>query len=139
MHRQDPDRLLTANLFAAATRLAGWKRPEEKAWKAAVAELERIATVRERRQPSAVHEPPATLRADLLAEVAGILIGAAPDSYPEQNLIAADLLREAGAPEDIIQRWIPVGRERREGGGAPFSKAAPARPPTARKPDRPAS
>lgn len=104
-----------------------------------MAELERIATVREPRRRGAVHEPPATLRVDLLAEVAGILIGTAPDSHPEQNLIAADLLREAGAPEDVIQQWIPVGRGRAEGGGAPFSRVDPVRPSPAKKPDRPAS
>ncbi|TYK45138.1 hypothetical protein [Actinomadura decatromicini] len=121
-HHQDPDRLITASLFAVATRHGG-RTPTEDERKKRVAELREIATVRAKPRRGSLHPPAEEFRVDLLGEVAGILIGFAPDSHPEHHLIAADLLREAGADEDVVQQWIPVGRERREGGGPAFSRA----------------
>lgn len=132
VHQQDPDQLITAKLQATASRHAGWTRPKGQARDRAVAELRDIATVTEKTRHGSVHQPRSTLRTDLLAEIAGTLIGFAPDDHPQHNLIAADLLREAGADEEVVQQWVPVGRKRREGGGPAFSAAEPigfARPP----------
>lgn len=123
MHHQDTDRLITAKLQGAASQHAGWTRPEGKARDRAVAELREIATVTEKPRRGSMHQPAAILRADLLAETAGILIGFAPDDHPEHHHIAADLLRDAGADEDLVQQWVPVGRKRREGGGPAFSRS----------------
>jgi hypothetical protein len=123
-HHQDPDRLITAHLHGAASRHAGWRRPEGPAREAAIAELRAIATITPAAPPGTFHPPKPVLRTDLLGEVAGILIGAAPDTHPEHNLIAADLLRDAGADEAAVQQSIPVGRARREDAGAPLSGPA---------------
>lgn len=123
MHHQASDRLIVAKLNGAASRLAGWTRPEGEARDRAVAELRDIATVTEQPQRGSLRQPRSTLRTDLLAEAAGLLIGFASDDHPEHHLIAADLLRDAGADEATIQEWIPVGRERRKSGGPAFSKS----------------
>jgi hypothetical protein len=127
MHHQDRDRLIIARLHSTASRHAGWTRPEGEARARAVAELRDIATVTEEPKCGSLHQPRSEVRTDLLAETAGILLGFAPDDHPEHHRIAADLLREAGADEDAVQQWIPVGRERRETGGPAFSK--PSEPP----------
>ncbi|MGH8964146.1 MAG: hypothetical protein ACRDXB_02285 [Actinomycetes bacterium] len=111
-HRQDPDRIITARLDAAASRLAGQKPPTGEARADAVAELREIATVIPKRRRGSPHQPPATLRADLLAEVAGILYGSAPPGHPEAYRDAADLLVEAGADRGLLDHWIAVGRAR---------------------------
>ncbi|MDL4812834.1 hypothetical protein [Actinomadura opuntiae] len=82
------DRLITARLLAVATRHAGWRVPWGPDRAAALLELRQVATEQvKRRRP---HPPAERIRPDLLAEVAGLLIGTAPDSHPKQNAIAAD-------------------------------------------------
>ena len=67
---------------------------------------ERAAAVAELRQLAAG-------RADLLAEVAGILKGTSEGELDEPlTRCAAQLCREAGADPEAIPRWIEVGRER---------------------------
>jgi hypothetical protein len=125
-HHQDADRIITAHLHGAATRHAGWRDPQGPAREAAIRELREIATVTPRAKHGAIHQPAGVLRADLLAEVAGVLLGAAGHlSRSEQNRIAAGLLIEAGADKDLIPKWTTIGRERTQPQGAPFS-AAPA-------------
>lgn len=115
-HHQSADRIITAHLHGAATRHAGWRTPEGPAREAAIRELQEIAAA----------APPAK-RAALLAEVAGILLGAAThQSHPEQKQIAAELLREAGADETLIPQWVEVGRERAAPVGPPFSASTAA-------------
>jgi acyl-CoA reductase-like NAD-dependent aldehyde dehydrogenase len=63
----DPDRLIVAQIHGAAQRHARWREPTEAETAAAVEELREIA--RDRR--------------DLLAEVAGILTGAAEGTVDE--------------------------------------------------------
>ena len=59
-------------------------------------------------------------RADLLAEVAGILEGASEGELDEPlNRQAAGLCRKAGADPEAIPAWIQVGRERRANAGRP--------------------
>ena len=123
MHHQASDQLIVAKLHGAVSRHAGWARPEGDAREAAVAELRDIATVTEEPKRGSLHQPRSEVRTDLLAETAGILLGFAPDDHPQHHQIAADLLRDAGADEAAIQKWIPVGRERREAGGPAFSKS----------------
>jgi hypothetical protein len=70
-------------------------------------------------------------RADLLAEVAGILEGAS-EGEPHEPLArqAARLCRAAGADPDVIEAWIEEGRRRRAAAALPpFSAALPWRPP----------
>jgi hypothetical protein len=93
----DPDRLIVAELTGAARRHAQWRELTEAETGAAVAELQEIAGG----------------RADLLAEVAGILIGAS-DGKPDEprSKGAAELCRLAGADEDLIPQWTGEGRRR---------------------------
>lgn len=122
-HHQDSDRIITAHLHGAATRHAGWRDPEGPAREAAIRELQEIATVTPRPVSGAIHQPTGVLRRDLLAEVAGILLGAAEGaSHPEQAQIAAGLLIEAGADETLIPEWTVTGRERTARQGPPFSE-----------------
>jgi hypothetical protein len=53
-------------------------------------------------------------RADLLAEVAGIMLGAC-EGQPDEPLMrqAAQLCRDAGADEALLPAWIEEGRHRR--------------------------
>ncbi|WP_242892365.1 hypothetical protein [Actinomadura litoris] len=112
-HHVESDRLIVAHLEGAATRHAGWRNPEGPAREAALQELRTIATVASPGRRGSPHQPAAELRADLLAEVAGILLGfAAVDSHPEQKVIAATLLIEAGADAVEVARWEQVGLER---------------------------
>ncbi|MGO9193228.1 MAG: hypothetical protein ACLP8X_32910 [Streptosporangiaceae bacterium] len=54
-------------------------------------------------------------RADLLAEVAGILEGTSEGELDEPLMRqAAQLCRKAGADEDVIPRWVKEGRRRAE-------------------------
>lgn len=130
MHHQDPDRITAAHLHGAASRLAGWHPPTCEARAAAVAELRDIATTRPKPAPGALHQPPTTLRADLLAEVAGLLYGTAPADHPEAHHGAAELLVEAGADPSMLDHWIGVGRARAKAkasagaqlGGAGFAR-----------------
>jgi hypothetical protein len=108
----EPDDLIVAALHGAASRHAGWRAPEGAAREAAVTELRGIANG----------------RADLLAQVAGLLRGYSPagDAMHEHNRIAADLLVEAGADPAATQKWIEVGGRRRANARAvPFSRTPP--------------
>ena len=52
-------------------------------------------------------------RADLLAEVAGVLAGTSAGRLDEPLARqAAELCRKAGADPDAIQRWVQEGRRR---------------------------
>lgn len=123
----DSDDLIAASLLAVAKRHAEkYRMPEGPALEAAVAELRAVATVTQEQTGWSPHPPGEELRTGVLAEVAGILIGGATDAYRARDLIAADLLILAGAEQEVIERWIPIGREWRAAGGAPFSE--PPRP-----------
>ncbi|WP_141576103.1 hypothetical protein [Actinomadura sp. WMMA1423] len=111
-YRQTPDRVIASRLTGTATRLAGWNPPTGAARARAVAELRDIATVHPPARRGAVHQPAPVLRADLLAEVAGLLLGTAPTDHPEANRAAAELLVEAGASRGLLDHWIGVGRAR---------------------------
>ena len=113
--RPQADRLLVAELHGEARHHARWRdlTAEEGA---AVAGLRELAGG----------------RADLLAEVAGLLQGAR-EGEPDEPLArqAAALCRKAGADPEAIPAWIAEGRRRRaaarqppfsgglHGGGAP--------------------
>ena len=91
------DRLLVARLTGVAKRHAHWREPTATETVAAVAELRAIANN----------------RADLLAEAAGILLGASEGELDEpRSRAAAQLLVAAGAEEALIPQWIEEGRRR---------------------------
>jgi len=97
------DRLAVAQLMFTARRLVArlayhawrWPTPDETArW---VAELQQIA-------PG---------RADLLAEAAGVMLGAAEGTVDEPRAsAAAELCRAAGADPALIPQWTQEGRQR---------------------------
>jgi hypothetical protein len=97
---QVSDGVRAAWLQGAAIRHASWTRPEGAAREAALAELTQIADG----------------RSDLVAQVAGRLLGFSPqgDMFHPQARIAADLLIEAGADEGLIGQWEAEGWERRD-------------------------
>jgi hypothetical protein len=108
----EPHDLIVAALHGAASRHAGWKAPTGPAREAAIAELRGIAGG----------------RADLLAQVAGLLQGYSPpgDAMHEHNRIAASLLLEAGADPALVQEWVEIGWQRRQNARAvPFSRTMP--------------
>ena len=113
--RPEPDRILVAQLTGEAGRRARWRDLTEAEHAAAVAELRELAAG----------------RADLLAEVAGILEGAREGQLDEpRGRQAAQLCRDAGADPELIPAWIEEGRRRRVAAGAPpFSAARQRRPP----------
>ena len=91
------DRLLVARLTGVAKRHAHWRELTAAESVAAVAELRAIAGD----------------RADLLAEVAGILLGASEGELDGQrSRAAAHLLIAAGADEALVPQWIAEGRRR---------------------------
>jgi len=101
--RPGPDRdcLLSVQLDAIATRWARWGSLTEDEAAAAAAELRQIAGG----------------RADLLAEVAGLALGASGLKGPEYEARAqaiARLCRAAGADESLIEGWVQEGRRRVE-------------------------
>jgi hypothetical protein len=103
----EADELTVARLTGAARRHAPGREPTRAETDAAVAELREIAGG----------------RADLLAQVAGLLVGFYRRSVEELKArAAADYCIAAGADPDLIPRWIEVGRRR----------AAAARPPRPR-------
>jgi hypothetical protein len=110
--RPDSDRLIAARLTGIAQRHARWGALDEDETAAAVAELRQVAAD----------------RPDLLAEVAGISLGAAERKGPEYEALGqavADLCRAAGAYEDLIPQWIEEGRRRAEDAARPpFSQPA---------------
>ncbi len=72
-------------------------------------------------------------RADLLAEVAGIMLGATEGEQDEPLMRqAAELCRAAGADEALIPGWIEEGRQHRaDARRAPFGAPRRIRPGTA--------
>jgi hypothetical protein len=91
------DRLLVAELTGEARHHAKWRPLTADEEAAAVAALRELAAG----------------RADLLAEVAGILEGASEGELHEPlSHQAADLCRKAGADPEAIPRWIAEGRRR---------------------------
>jgi hypothetical protein len=107
-----PDRLTVAELTGAARRPARWRELTGAETVAVVAELREIAAG----------------RADLLAEVAGLLIGF-HEGGPEEPRArsAAQMCRLAGADEDLIPQWAKEGRRRAEAARLPpFSRPRPA-------------
>jgi hypothetical protein len=92
-----PDRIVVAWLTGTAKHHSRWRELTANERDTAVAELRQLAAG----------------RADLLAEVAGILEGAADGELDEPLArCAARLCREAGADPEAIPRWVEVGRER---------------------------
>jgi hypothetical protein len=104
-HNDDGEQLTVARLTGAAQRHAPRREPTEEAWReptdeesaAAVAELREIAG----RRP------------DLLAQVAGLIIGFYAGTAEEPRArTAARYCRAAGADPDLIPRWIAEGKRR---------------------------
>jgi hypothetical protein len=102
--RPQADRLLVAELFGEARHRAKWREltgAEEAAGVSALREL-------------------AGGRADLLAEVAGILEGTSEGELDEPLArSAAQLCRKAGADSEAIPRWAAEGRRRRDAARKP--------------------
>jgi hypothetical protein len=93
----EADHLTVARLTGAARRHAPWREPTEAETAAAVEELREIARG----------------RSDLLAEVAGLLLGFYRRSEEELKArAAARYCVAAGADPDLIPKWIEVGRSR---------------------------
>jgi hypothetical protein len=93
----DRDQLTVARLTGAAQRHAPWREPTRQETAAAVEELREIAGP----------------RADLLAEVAGLLIGFYRGTAEEVRArAAARYCRVAGAEPDLIPGWIAEGQRR---------------------------
>jgi hypothetical protein len=68
-------------------------------------------------------------RADLLAEVAGILEGTSEGELDEPLAqSAAQLCRKAGADETLIPQWIAEGKRRAEAARQPPFSGRPRRP-----------
>jgi hypothetical protein len=106
------DRLAVARLTFTARRLVAqlahraWSWPTRDETASWVAELQQIA-------PG---------RADLLAEAAGVILGAAEDTLDEPRACAAaELCRAAGADPALIRQWTEEGRRR---GQAVFDRQA---------------
>ena len=102
--RIEPDRILVAQLTGEARYDARWRELSDDEEAAAVAELQALAGG----------------RADLLAEVAGILDcaseGELDEPLPGQ---AAGLCRKAGADPEVIPARVEEGRRRRAAAGKP--------------------
>lgn len=91
----ESDELTVARLAGAAQRHAPLREPTEAETATAVAELREIAGA----------------RGDLLAEVAGLLMGFYRQTSEEPRArTAAHYCLTAGARPDLIPRWIEVGR-----------------------------
>ena len=89
------DGLIVARLTAAAQRHASGREPTDAETAAAVEELNEITGT----------------RGDLLAEVAGLLMGYYGSTAEEPRAeTAARFCVSAGADLDLIPRWIEVGR-----------------------------
>jgi hypothetical protein len=110
------DRLLVARLSGIAQRHARWGALDEAEKAAGAVELREVADD----------------RGDLLAEVAGIAMGASESKGPEyeaQAQAVAELCRLAGADEAAIPRWVEVRRERAELARKPPLSGTPGRRP----------
>jgi hypothetical protein len=95
--RPEADRILVAQLTGEARHRARWRDLTSSDEAAAVAELRTLAGG----------------RADLLAEVAGILEDASEGRHDEPLARqAAGLCRKAGADPDAIPAWTEEGRRR---------------------------
>jgi hypothetical protein len=96
--RRQVDRLLIAEIWGEARRRARWRELNSDEEGEALAELRELGGG----------------RADLLAEVAGVLEGAA-EGEPHEPIArqAARLCRLAGADPEAIPAWIEEGRRRR--------------------------
>ena len=102
------DQILTAQLTNTARQHTRWCPLTADEHDAAVAALRELAAG----------------RADLLAQVAGLLEGVAA-GQPDEPLKrqAAQLCRDAGADEALIPQWTEEGRRRRADAVAPPSGA----------------
>jgi hypothetical protein len=111
------DRLLVARLTGIAQRHARWGAMDDVQKAAGAAELREVADG----------------RPDLLAEVAGIALGASEakgEEYRAQTQAVAELCRLAGADETAIAGWAEVGRRRVAiRTKLPFSDPPPRTPP----------
>jgi hypothetical protein len=95
--RSQADRMLVAGITGEARHRAKWRELSSDEKAAAVAALRELAAG----------------RADLLAEVAGILEGASEGELDEPLVRqVAGLCRKAGADPEAIPMWIEVGRKR---------------------------
>jgi hypothetical protein len=93
----EADELMVARLTGAAGRHAPFREPTAAETATAVAELREIAGD----------------RGDLLAEVAGLLIGFYRETQQERKAqAAARYCIAAGADPDLIQGWIEEGQTR---------------------------
>jgi acyl-CoA reductase-like NAD-dependent aldehyde dehydrogenase len=96
--RPQADRILVAQLTGEARYRAKWRQLTAEEEAAAVAALRELAAG----------------RADLLAEVAGVLEGTSEGELDEPIARqAAGLCRKAGADPEAIPAWIEEGRRRR--------------------------
>jgi hypothetical protein len=96
-YRSDRDRLLVAEITGEARHRAKWRPLTAEEEAVALAELRALAAG----------------RADLLAEVAGILEGTSEGELDEPLArSAAQLCRRAGADEVLIPHWVAEGRRR---------------------------
>ena len=95
--RPQADRLLVAEIWGEARHHARWRELSSDEEAAAVAALRELADG----------------RADLLAEVAGVLEGAHEGELDEPLARqAAGLCRKAGADPEAIPEWVEEGRRR---------------------------
>ena len=102
--RPQPDRILVAQLIGEVRHRARWRPLSGGEEAAAVAELCELAGG----------------RADLLAEVAGVLEGTSEGELDEPLARqAAALCRAAGADPEAIPAWIEEGRRRKAAAGKP--------------------
>jgi len=96
--RPQADRITIAQLHGTAKRHARWRELTEDEAAAAVGELRELAAG----------------RADLLAEVAGVMEGFGEGQLDElMARQAAGLCRDAGADPDPAGEWVAEGRRRR--------------------------
>jgi hypothetical protein len=103
-NRPQADRILIAQLHGTAQRHARWRELTEDERTAAVGELRELAAG----------------RADLLAEVAGLLEGFGEGQLDEPLARqAAGLCRDAGADPDPAGEWVTEGRRRRAAASMP--------------------
>jgi hypothetical protein len=102
--RPEADRLLVAEIWGEARHHARWRELTGDEQAAAVTSLRELAGG----------------RADLLAEVAGVLEGTSEGELDEPLVCqAAALCRKAGADPKAIPAWVEEGRRRRAGASMP--------------------
>lgn len=106
--KPDPDGIICANIYGAASRHVPWRNPQGEAREAALAELREIVT----------HGR--TFRADLLSQEAGLLRGISiaregMQEIRDQRGWMADLIAEAAGDHldhAIFDEWVEIGKER---------------------------